>query len=392
MDRRILVLDGNQRAALAAVRSLGSRKLWVAVGETAPHSLAGFSRFCKERVTYDDPFSNPREFFQTLLSQIERLGITFLLPITEATTYIVLKYRSELPDSVILPLPDSATVERVANKNELFALAQRENLPIPPTRVCLNALEGLEALELIQDYPIVLKPFKSKILLDDSVVSTQVVIAESAAQARAALETRAYFEFPFTIQSFIKGTGQGIFALFKHGDPVCYFAHRRIREKPPGGGVSVLSESARVNETLKATAEKLLHTVHWHGVAMVEFRVSDDGTGYLMEINPRFWGSLQLAIDSGVDFPWLLYLISTGGELPELSWRHRRVRWLLGDLDRLYLVLKSPVSTYSIARKVLEILRFLSPGLRTRHEVNRWRDLRPFWFELKQYLLALRNS
>jgi len=41
---------------------------------------------------------------------------------------------------------------------------------------------------------------------------------------------------------------------------------------------------------------------------MVEFRVdARDGTAKLMEVNPRFWGSLQLSILSGADFPYLLY-------------------------------------------------------------------------------------
>lgn len=391
MSDRILVLDGNQRAALAAVRSLGSRGLWVAVGEAATESMAGASRFSKKQVCYADPFRSPRGFFEDILLQIEELGITFLLPITEATTYVLLRYRKELPEDVILPFPDSDTVERVANKNELFVLAGQQGIPIPETVFCGNSHEGLEALQSFDRFPLVLKPFKSKILLDGDIVSTEVIVAASRQEAKAALETSTYFNFPFMLQSFIEGSGQGIFALFNHGEPVCYFAHRRIREKPPGGGVSVLSESAPVNETLKTSAEKLLRAVQWHGVAMVEFRVSDDGTGYLMEINPRFWGSLQLAIDSGVDFPWLLYRTCTGASLPEITWRHRRVRWLLGDLDRLYLVLKAPIASYSIVEKLLEVLRFLRPGRHTRHEVNRWHDLRPFWFELKQYLAALRR-
>lgn len=391
MEPRILVLDGNQRASLAAVRSLGSKGLWVAVGETTPNSLAGLSRFCSQTVQYADPYSSPRQFFSDVLQQVKALRITFLLPITEAATYILLAYRTELPEEVILPLPHTEAVEQLANKNNLFGLAREQGIPIPDTVVCQNAAEGLAALNNIRQYPVVLKPFKSNVLQDDAIVATQVVIAKTAEEAKRALHTYAFFEYPFTLQSFIEGTGQGIFALFNHGKPICYFAHRRLREKPPGGGVSVLSESAPVNEKLKVSATRLLHTVQWHGVAMVEFRVSADGTGYLMEVNPRFWGSLQLAIDSGIDFPWLLYLVSTGAELPDIHWRHRRVRWLLGDLDRLYLVLKAPSSTYSVAAKCIEILRFLKPGLRTRHEVNRWRDLRPFWFEVKQYLLALRN-
>lgn len=390
MEPRILVLDGNQRAALAALRSLGTKGLWVAAGESCSPSMAGLSRYCCKGVVYTDPFTSPRQFFDDLLKQIHELKISFLLPITEATTYVILAYRDELPNHVILPFPETDAVEHLANKNDLFRLAQQLGVPIPETVFCQNAEEGLEALNKIDRFPVVLKPFKSKILQPASILSTQVVIAHSEQEARDALSEHFFFQFPFTIQSFIEGSGQGIFALFNHGEPVCFFAHRRLREKPPGGGVSVLCESAPVNDLLRLHAEKLLRTVGWQGVAMVEFRVSPDGEGYLMEVNPRFWGSLQLAIDSGIDFPWWLYLANTGQAVPQLGWQHRRVRWLLGDLDRLYLVLKSSPDTYSFGRKLVEIFRFFKPGWRTRHEVNRWSDLRPFWFELKQYLRALK--
>ncbi|MEP4676530.1 MAG: hypothetical protein ABJZ99_01245, partial [Lentilitoribacter sp.] len=277
MDHRILVFDGNQRAALAALRSLGSKGLWVAVGETSPESLAGSSQYCSHRLNYPDPFDNPRQFFESVLFQIEKLGVTFLLPITEATTYVLLKYRTELPEPVILPFPGTGAVEQIANKNELFAMAQRLAVPTPQTLVCRDVQEGLDALGSINNYPVVLKPYKSKILLDETIVSTQVIVAWSKEEALAALKKHSFFNFPFALQTFIKGQGQGIFALFDRGEPVRYFAHRRIREKPPGGGVSVLSESSAINEKLRISAEKLLRNVHWHGVAMVEFRFTEDG-------------------------------------------------------------------------------------------------------------------
>lgn len=391
MEPRILVLDGNQRAALAAVRSLGAKGLWVAVGESCGPSMAGLSRYCRQSVTYADPFSASRQFFDDLLKQIEEQNISFLLPITEATTYVILAYRAELPAHVTLPFPSTEAVEQLANKNHLFELALQQDVPVPETIFCNDAEEGLEALANIKRFPVVLKPFKSKILQPDSIVSTQVIIAHSSGEAAEALRDHFFFQFPFTIQAFVEGSGQGIFALFDHGEPVCFFAHRRLREKPPGGGVSVLCESAPVNDLLRSHAEKLLRSVAWHGVAMVEFRVAPDGTGYLMEVNPRFWGSLQLAIDSGIDFPWWLYLASTGQAVPQACWQHRRVRWLLGDLDRLYLVLKSSANVYSLRQKLVEVVRFFTPGLKTRHEVNRWKDLRPFWFEVKQYLRALKS-
>lgn len=391
MEPRILVLDGNQRASLAAVRSLGAKGLWIAVGESCSPSMAGGSRYCCQSISYADPFTAPRQHFEDILKHINELGISFLLPITEATTYIILAYRDELPEHVTLPFPKTESVEQLANKNDLFQLALQHDIPVPETVFCKNVDEGLTALASINRFPVVLKPFKSKVLQATSIVSTQVIIVHSAQEAREALSRHLFFQFPFTIQSFIEGSGQGVFALFDHGEPVCFFAHRRLREKPPGGGVSVLCESAPVDDQLRSHAEKLLRTAAWHGVAMVEFRVSPSGTGYLMEVNPRFWGSLQLAIDSGIDFPWWLYLVSTGQEVPEAACKYRRVRWLLGDLDRLYLVLKASRATYSLREKILEVLYFFKPGLRTRHEVNRWNDLGPFWFELKQYIRALKS-
>ena len=81
---------------------------------------------------------------------------------------------------------------------------------------------------------------------------------------------------------------------------------------------------------------KLLKLMKWYGVAMVEFKEDPrDGIAKLMEVNPRFWGSLQLAVFSGVDFPYLIYRMAKGESFePVLTYGvGRRCRWLLpGDL------------------------------------------------------------
>jgi predicted ATP-grasp superfamily ATP-dependent carboligase len=106
-----------------------------------------------------------------------------------------------------------------------------------------------------------------------------------------------------------------------------------------------------------------------------------------MEINTRFWGSLQLAIDAGIDFPWLLYRLACGEQV-ETGTQYRtgiRLRWLLGDLDSLYLTLRDK-KTYDWAARSRAIIRFVTPSFfRTRHEVFRWDDPGPFWFEIKKY-------
>jgi len=82
----------------------------------------------------------------------------------------------------------------------------------------------------------------------------------------------------------------------------------------------------------------------WHGPAMVEFR--DDGTGApcLMEVNGRFWGSLELAVRSGVDFPnlWAGLLHGERVEAPADYQTGVTLRWLWGDVKRLLYILAGP--------------------------------------------------
>src|SRR4029077_21269913 len=115
---------------------------------------------------------------------------------------------------------------------------------------------------------------------------------------------------------------------------------RRLVENPPAGGASVLSESAPVEARLRDDAIRLLGPIGWHGVAMMEYK-QDESTGafFLMEVNGRFWGSLQLAIDAGVDFPFLAWQLATG-QRPEVRRPYAvgvKNRWLCGDVDHLLL-------------------------------------------------------
>ena len=111
-----------------------------------------------------------------------------------------------------------------------------------------------------------------------------------------------------------------------------------------------------------------------------------------MEVNTRFWGSLQLAIDAGIDFPRWLLLASTGRDVPgNTSYRiGTRLRWLLGDLDRSYIAYREAENWRG---KVDAITDFLANNpFAARNEVFRWRDPRPAWFELKGYLASLRTE
>lgn len=387
----ILVLDANQRSALAVTRSLGkipSLRVWTA--DSVPKSLAGSSRYSRDYLLCPSPQEEPHEFLLWLSDAIDRYRFSAVFPVTEVSSQLLLMNRNIL-GQCHLPFADYHTVMALADKGNLLATARNLDIPVPDYHIYQQADEvDIQALDT---FPLVLKPCLSKVWTGTHWLSTDVIVIRDRQALIDGLDKMRAIKTPFMIQSFITGHGAGLFALYQHGRPIAHFAHRRIREKPPWGGVSVVSESVAVNEDLQQHAHALLSAVDWHGVAMVEFRIDEGGVPYLMEVNTRFWGSLQLAIDSGVDFPQLLWRLCTDSnqslkDLPSQDYRTgQRLRWLLGDLDNLYLTLRD--SRYSRGEKTRALINFLKPG-NGRHEVNRWDDTGPAIHELGEYFRNLR--
>lgn len=383
--KKVLVLDADQRSALAVTRSLGKQGIQVFTAEEKSTALAGCSKFSIQHFTYPSPRLNPEQFIEFLDNLVKEQDIDILLPMTELTTMLLLMNRGSFPDAHI-PFPDLNTVESLADKCLLMKTAESLNVPIPKTWYA----DGPDNLPCnLEDlpYPIVLKPGKSWLFNEGQWSRAAVRFADNPIDAKNILDSDwAFKAHSFMIQENVTGYGAGVFAIYDNGQPLAFFAHRRLREKPPSGGVSVLSESIQVEPELELHAKKLLDDANWHGVAMVEFKIAPDGTPYLMEINTRFWGSLQLAIDAGVDFPFMLYQLACG-EQPEPVTDYKtgiKLRWLLGDLDNLYLTLRNKQTP--LKNKSGSLMRFLTPSpLATRHEVNRIGDMKPFWYELRQY-------
>ncbi len=249
-------------------------------------------------------------------------------------------------------------------------------------------------------YPVVLKPTRSVVETGGGSMKTSVFYARNAEELSRATAAIGPDAFPVLVQRKVVGPGVGVFLLTQGGAVVASFGHRRIREKPPSGGVSVLSESAAPPKALLESSADLLQALGWDGLAMVEYK-QDEKTGQyvLMEINGRLWGSLQLAIDSGVDFPALLVSLALG-EQPAPQGPYRlgaRTRWTLGDLDHLIArvtksreALRLPPSSPGPAGAVGAFLRGFFPPIRS--EILRRDDVGPAWRELQVWVRSSLHS
>ena len=382
---RILITDGNERAALAAVRSLVQAGHAVSVTAPTRTSLAGASRGVRSRALASDPLEDPAGYAAELGGLAHREGTDMLVPMTDPSVEAVLAHRSALPPEVIVPLPDLATYRAASDKAHVLALARESGFGVPETQVIATARECDQALS-VAVFPAFIKPHRSVVTVGGMKRKIGVTLVADRAACRRALAALPGAAFPVLLQQPVSGVGEGFFALRWGGRTIAMFAHRRLREKPPAGGVSVYRESIPLDDALVGPGLRLLEALDWQGVAMVECK-REEATGrqVIMEVNGRFWGSLQLAIDAGVDFPSLLVRCAAGETVAE-SRDYKvgvRSRWFWGDVDHLYLRLRDK-GEGSRLKTVLDFLR-VRPG-RDRSEVWRWRDPAPFIVETLQWL------
>lgn len=391
---RVLITDGNERAALAVTRALGREQVEVIVGAESERSLAGSSRYCRKSFVYPSPYQEPERFVTRLLEMIRNRDVDALFPISDIAMHVIGPERAQFERYTRIPSPQAEAYQEISDKYRLMQQAKMEGVGIPETIFIPDGSVG-HVIDAITVFPVVVKPGCSLVKDGRQWKKTSVRYAESREELLRLYHDTSYLRSPSLIQQRVVGEGQGLFVLMQEGTPLGMFAHRRLRERPPSGGVSVLRESIALPKTMVEATLKLLQRVKWHGVAMVEFKV--DRTSQrplLMEINGRFWGSLQLAVDAGVNFPLLLLNMAMGKAetLPENGYRVGvKSRWLLGDLDQLIMRFKKsdralnlPPGAPSKFQSVLSFCRFFERD--TFYEVEDFDDPGPSRFEISRYV------
>ena len=387
---RVLVLDAEQRSALAAARSLGQAGAIVSVASACPRPLAGASRHVRSVLKTPDPLVDVRGWLESVAGHARTQRCDFVLPMTDVSTMLLASTQDVPADLCRVIGPPAAAYDWLTDKGRLLELAQSLGMNVPVTLSARDAQSIRAAVNQI-GFPAVIKPSRSRYRLGNRICSTSVRIVKNAAELDLLLPQLDWLaHLPALVQAWIAGHGAGVFALYGPAGPVAWFAHRRLREKPPAGGVSVLCESTTVDPGLRALSETLLSHVGWWGPAMVEYRIAPDGRAFLMEVNGRFWGSLQLSVDAGVNFPLLLLRLAQGQDLPLQGdyQPQRRLRWLLGDVDNLLLQFKGQLQEGSRWHSLKCFAKTFFDA-QCRQEILRSDDRMPALREASQWFRAL---
>ncbi len=386
----VLVTDADRGSALAIMRSLG-RRGWRVIAAGEQEGCLGFrSRYVTERLIYPAAWYAPAEMVATLLEAARSYDVDLLIPVTDDVLLPLAAARERFAGMCQVAMPDDAQLTAVADKWQTLTLARELGVPVPLSHLAGTVAEA-HALAAEFSWPVVIKPQRSRLL--DAASGVDVLEVAYAVSPTDLVRVMSRFEgrCAVLLQEYCPGEGHGVELLAYQGHPLAAFQHRRLHEVPITGGASSLRQSVPLDPTLYEYARRLVAALKWTGLIMVEFKVGPGGPR-LMEINGRIWGSLPLAVFSGMDFPARLAdLLVNGPPLPlpaapDSSYRvgvkarnlEKDIVWLLAVLigQRRYPFLAAPRRTEALAAL---------PGLfdpRVRSDTFAWDDPRPALAEL----------
>lgn len=328
----VLVLDAGLRQSLVTVRSLGSRGLRVAALEIAHKVPAFSSRWCQQQIIC--PAEEGTEQYLEYLEQVlDATGARVLISSSDGTIALLRQHRERLGQRVRIALGGEPGLGIAVNKDQTLEIAQRLGLAIP-RGISLSSVSEVDAAIREIGLPAVIKPVESWVESTEERARILAQLATTPDEARRAVKELTALGGSVLFQHFLTGRREGVHLLYANGQIYGRFAQWAKRTDPPLGGSSVLRQSIAIPEDIGEPSERLIREIGLEGYSEVEFRRDSAGIPYLMEINPRLSASIELAVRSGVDFPYLIYQWASGETINEVKSYHIGgwMRYLGGDI------------------------------------------------------------
>ena len=354
----VLVANAHGAVSLAVIRSLSRKGIEVTAVSNSKDNYPTKSKYCKKHRLYPENVRTNEDIIKALLNIVEERDYDVFLPILdEPILRLLSKNRAKFEKYVRLPIADFETFEKSNDKSFVMKKARELDIPCPKTYF-INDLAKMDEIKDKLDFPLVIKPYRGFGARGIVYVNSYSELKDSFTKIQAKYG-------PSMIQEFIPTLDckYSVNVLFnRDSKPRRFIVHRGIRQYPVSGGVYSFCESVKKKDLVEYTF-RLLKDIRYFGIACIEFVLDErDGKPKLMEINPRFYGSLQLSIIAGVDYPYLLCKMAIDGDI-EKNFEYKegvRCRNLLwGDARHLIDVLKNRAGPNYPIGKLQTLINFL---------------------------------
>lgn len=379
---RVLLTYGWCRTAYVAAECIARAGHTVFVCDSSALSMARVSRSVKGFFRVPSFHAEPDNYVDALGAIAGRHDIQVLMPMHE-DALTVQERRERLPPGLIVAAPPCEGLALGLDKQRIVALAARAGVDAPATAAPESMAEAQERIQTSR-FPLVVKTRHGN-------GGKGVAVARSPAEALR--QYRAFVDrfklgrgrLPL-LQEFVPGELCGAAFFSVAGDMKACFAERYLRCKDHGFGTSVLREPVQDDARIKRATGIMCTALGWSGLGHFDYLFCrETGRLALIEMNPRFWGALNLSIINGFNFPLALLQWHAHGafdaSLFPTARGNRASLWLAGET----IACVNELAAGIWAAPVNSLRRIWAAGRRGGFDDLRKRDPLPMLFELLYY-------
>lgn len=209
---------------------------------------------------------------------IKKISIDVFIPVINSELANYWKNR-DLFGRTLDYLGSFSTYDILNDKVKLYNVAMKLGVPVP------LKYENFE----IAQFPFVVKPTNLS-------SSKGVIYVRNISDLPTNVDASQLM-----IQQYVEGFGLGYSFYCKDGQIISGYGHKRLAEYPISGGSSTYREE--FNDSRLATYSSLIvKELGYTGFAMFEFKYSKEGNIFLIEVNPRIWGSVNQGLTNGTNY------------------------------------------------------------------------------------------
>jgi len=234
--------------------------------------------------------------------------------------------------------PSEKSISIASSKSKSTEFAKSIGIPVPRT-MRFRSLKEVTRIDHDFTRPLVVKG-------EGGVSSSHIRYAYNRKQLQKyfdeinVLEKSLVSTSPLPhIQEYIGGPTYLTQAIAQNGKVKVVIPHYKFREWPLSGGVSARAKTIEEPKLVEYMS-KMLSALEWHGEAGMEWKYDEDRDDFFfIEMNPRFEGSVDLAIKSGVNLPIILVDLIDGITVSDkISYNFPvHYRWFYGNDFKCFL-------------------------------------------------------
>jgi predicted ATP-grasp superfamily ATP-dependent carboligase len=365
VGERVLLLADESTGSLASVRALHAGGYEPYVGVAQDDAYAARSR-AAAGVLRLPATEEPDTYAQAVAEEARRLSIAAVLPATEMTLRALSGRESLFPKGTALGTNAVEKLDLATDKARIEELAARAGLQAPKTIETTGSELDANLAEI--RFPAIVKPLRSAVT--DREGRLRIVAVERVDDERALREAVGVApDEAWVVQPYVEGTLAAIGGIVWEGELVCAVHQVSPRIWPVGKGISSFATTVPPDARRQRGVARMFAEIGWSGIYGVQFVLVEDGA-YLIDVNPRIYGSIGLAIAAGQNLPaiWVDLLL---GRTPRVHPYRLRVNYRVEISDYRALVAELRNGNRRDA------VRGLLPRRRTTHGIFSWRDPAP---------------